>query len=654
MMFCMNTYAQHSFDLFGNGTDYQSGFRMNSFESNPINFNKIKNWELSFIYGGVSQSSSIANEIYLISLSKRFGEHSFYLRYTPGILQEFKASSQTSVTSGDSSKTEILSTDLKYEETFGIGYSFDITKSVTAGLSLRFFEQSLTEDNIEFVYDQESGAYTNTVSTNSEIKFWRSDLGISYRVLDNLMINISSANLILLNENGSFEDNSSLELKTDKVGMLGVSYQPFNDFFIKGIFETNNSFSSGVEYGVNIWGGKITFGMNAFHDKYQTPFISSIMPSISFSSRLFNISLLGVKYFEDRTSTKSFSELEDKGIYNILHNQFSNDKILLSVNFALSFTPDKKVNFIDVEIIDQIYPTLNDQYRNEPFARAKIKNLSNEEVNVKPSSLIEGLNKEEVFSPIITIAPNDTATINYFTFIDDDKLDVPERRISQASFYLTTSNSEYDDVVSKPILINDKNSWNGEVSNLRYFAQRDYQYLTTISKQILSEYKREIAGADSDISEFTKIKILFNHFVQQMLYVSDPRTSVEYVQFPKETIERKGGDCDDLSVAFAGLVESIGLQAAFVDYKADNDISHVNLLINTKISPSLANKITNNDKKYFVRSNARGDDEIWIPVEMTSLTDFRTAWSVGSDKFYKEAIDNLGLAKGTVEIIDNY
>ena len=84
-----------------------------------------------------------------------------------------------------------------------------------------------------------------------------------------------------------------------------------------------------------------------------------------------------------------------------------------------------------------------------------------------------------------------------------------------------------------------------------------------------------------------------------MQYVSDPRSSTEYVQFPTQTIEVAGGDCDDLSVAFSALLESIGIQTAFVDYKSEEKISHVNLLINTKLKPEEAELITQNDKKYF-------------------------------------------------------
>ena len=49
-----------------------------------------------------------------------------------------------------------------------------------------------------------------------------------------------------------------------------------------------------------------------------------------------------------------------------------------------------------------------------------------------------------------------------------------------------------------------------------------------------------------------------------------------------------------------------------------------------------------------------GKDEVWIPVETTSLTNFDDAWNVGVEKFNHEAIDELGIATGKVQIIDVY
>jgi hypothetical protein len=139
-----------------------------------------------------------------------------------------------------------------------------------------------------------------------------------------------------------------------------------------------------------------------------------------------------------------------------------------------------------------------------------------------------------------------------------------------------------------------------------------------------------------------------------MVYVSDPRASVEYVQFPEQTFQLKGGDCDDLSVAYCSLLESVGIQTALVDYKGNGDVRHVNVLFNTKLSPDQSTLITQNDSKYFIRKSEKGTDEIWIPIETTSLTDFNEAWNIGVEKFNREAIAELGIASGKVEIVDVY
>jgi len=137
-----------------------------------------------------------------------------------------------------------------------------------------------------------------------------------------------------------------------------------------------------------------------------------------------------------------------------------------------------------------------------------------------------------------------------------------------------------------------------------------------------------------------------------MTYISDPRIKWDFVQYPSETLKLKGGDCDDLSVLYSSLLESIGIETALVDYRARNDVRHVNILVNTKLLPQQATLITSNDTKYFVRKNEFGVDEIWITIETTSLTDFDTAWNLGSEIFNDEALNKMGLLNGNVQIID--
>ena len=113
------------------------------------------------------------------------------------------------------------------------------------------------------------------------------------------------------------------------------------------------------------------------------------------------------------------------------------------------------------------------------------------------------------------------------------------------------------------------------------------------SKEILSKHKSELDTLPKVLENFYKARILFNDFVSRLVYTSDPRATGEYVQFPNQTFELKGGDCDDLSVGYSSWLESSGIQTALVDYKANGGVRHVNVLLNTKMLPGQAALITN-------------------------------------------------------------
>lgn len=644
-----NIYAQSSLNLFGEtGNSKNSYFRLNSLESNSSNFSNGKDWEISVLFGGTVSGESSGN-IYILSLAKRLGYHYFYSRYTPGYEKEFIFSTGTKILITDTEEFETtLKTKLNYKEKFGFGYSYDFTKSISAGFSIRYFSQQFTEETAVPVFTDT----LNSIITQSEINtrnYWRGDIGINYKPAENLALNISSVNLFSLKENSGLE--SIYEMNTQKGTSFGFNYSPSDFINFHSVYETTGAFIVGANLNFDMFGGNLSAGASIFHDKNFDETIAGIIPAVNYSTELFSVTLSGVKYFSSG-GEKLLSTFLEKKINNIVNNQYSYDRIFLGVNFALSFKQEKVIKLLDVEIKKEIFPTLGDEYLNMPFAVGKIINISEKTVTVKPASLIAFINNEKIFSPSVTIQPGDTASVPFYTNINNDEFQIEKREISQANFYVMVLNDDPEDAMQKPILINNANSWDGKVKSLSHFVKKDFSFSNVFSKNILNEQKENLENVDVALSGFEKIIILFNSFVKEMIYVSDPRSSVEYVQFPNETIKVKGGDCDDLSVAFASLLESIGIETAFVDYKSESGISHINLLINTGLLPSQSNLITVNDKKYFIREDENGNDKIWIPVEMTSLTEFETAWSLGSEKFYKEAVEDFGLAKNAVEIID--
>ena len=56
---------------------------------------------------------------------------------------------------------------------------------------------------------------------------------------------------------------------------------------------------------------------------------------------------------------------------------------------------------------------------------------------------------------------------------------------------------------------------------------------------------------------------IYRHIVENYQYISDPEDE-EVIQSPIETIQRKGGDCEDLTILLISLLENIGMDSYLV------------------------------------------------------------------------------------------
>lgn len=114
--------------------------------------------------------------------------------------------------------------------------------------------------------------------------------------------------------------------------------------------------------------------------------------------------------------------------------------------------------------------------------------------------------------------------------------------------------------------------------------------------------------------------------------ISEKEDQIDYVQFPRETIKRKTGDCDDLVSLFSALAESLGIDTIAIDYPG-----HILVMFNTGIHKDDLNKTGINEKYVVVY-----EDYIWIPIELTLLTEnFIKAWEKGIKNVVENQNNNL-------------
>jgi len=98
---------------------------------------------------------------------------------------------------------------------------------------------------------------------------------------------------------------------------------------------------------------------------------------------------------------------------------------------------------------------------------------------------------------------------------------------------------------------------------------------------------------------------------------------VDSVSLPRDTLKRITGDCDDLTVLFCSLLETVGIETGFITVPG-----HIYAAFNTNAEGAEYREIHPDRSTTLVI-----DGEIWIPVEITMIGrgGFHEAWRRGSE-----------------------
>lgn len=116
-------------------------------------------------------------------------------------------------------------------------------------------------------------------------------------------------------------------------------------------------------------------------------------------------------------------------------------------------------------------------------------------------------------------------------------------------------------------------------------------------------------------------------------YVTDPtnifsgtkaKTEIDFLQFPRQTIEYKGGDCDDLSILYSALFEASGIETAFITVPG-----HIYMAISLGMSPVDARSRISRYRDLIFQG-----EKTWLPIEITLRKGgFLTAWATGAQEW---------------------
>lgn len=287
--------------------------------------------------------------------------------------------------------------------------------------------------------------------------------------------------------------------------------------------------------------------------------------------------------------------------------------------------------------LKRVFAAAYKQYATEPIGTVRLRNLGNtDHGNLKLSFYIKGYMDFADSRDLPLLKANSVLEVPLYAAFNDKVLSIEEDTRMQAEIklvYIAGSQQDATDV-TQSLTLYSKNAILWSNSNMvGSFVTPKEEALKGFVRQAVNQHVPDSGPLNKNL---VQAMVMFNAMSAHGLkYQADPNSpyskvsqdQVDYVQFPRETLRLKSGDCDDLSVLLAAGLENLAIETAFVEAPG-----HLFLMFNTGLNEKNRDLISLQDDLTVIRNG-----EVWVPLEATMIaTSFSEAWAEGARK-YREA-----------------
>ncbi|MEX1277366.1 MAG: conjugal transfer protein TraF [Bacteroidota bacterium] len=613
---------------------------------NPAGLMQVRDWELSG--SNMFSSGTRGLSFQTLGVTKRFLEnHTFSLRYSPGLVMEFIVPSTFQFQNG---QKITFDKRINYKESYAFGYGFQMTPDVALGFSGRLREEFIA-DTRPFI-EQDTVARLRVVEYNASS--WNLDIGMLWNPDPSFSMGVVAKNLFRMKENTFPQEVDSYALRSVKSLRMGLSYSPSRFATLAIDFDTERQGGFGSEWHI---ADGVTIRQGSVFGAQYSPFVAAISGGLGFSYESVRFDLSYLHFFNPTDRSKvTVQDFVSKGVNDIAFNQFTQSQGMLTINVPLGRTREYIARIEYVTISSEVYPSSYHVHAIRPIGKARVRNISQKPIQARVSFFVDQYMDRPTETPAHFIAPNEEVEIPFTAIFNDAIRFVPSMVLRAAEVLVKASTAEgYDDRSQTRLIIRGRNDWDGDALTLRSFVTPEDPDILRFTRTVVNQHKDTLAATSLQLDRYNTASFLFNEFASRLSYVNDPRGSKDRVQYPSETFALRGGDCDDMTVAYASLLSSVGISTAFIDVipPGRTQDAHIFLMFDTGVPVSQADIVSNNPKRYVVRKNERGEETIWLPIETTIMTDgFQKAWEVGAREYFDHVEVGLGVVRGWVRVVD--
>jgi len=315
-----------------------------------------------------------------------------------------------------------------------------------------------------------------------------------------------------------------------------------------------------------------------------------------------------------------------------------------AINYRFGDDPDapktaiRSVSFADVSF-PPLYAAMQSYYAKNPFAKVQIKNVERFPITDVTVSFFQAgyMDVPTKLKTVQTLEPGKTLEVPVVASFNGEVFatngDTPLNGEITVEYTSHNRPAKQSLPVSYTLYDRTSISWDDDRKEAAFITKADTalrNYATFIRQAVkdrtLPGYSEPVQTAMAVYYALKELGVIYqlaltSSFAQAQ---ANPLT-VDHVHLPRETLQRRAGDCSDLTALFCAIMESVGIPTGYITVPG-----HIYPVFGTKV-PTANYKELHPDKSMTFDV----DGELWIPVEMTMVgtSDFLTAWRKGVEEW---------------------
>jgi len=288
--------------------------------------------------------------------------------------------------------------------------------------------------------------------------------------------------------------------------------------------------------------------------------------------------------------------------------------------------------------LDSIFPVLRNYYDDHPIGTLELVNQEKVPVTgISAHLVIKGyMDSEKDLDLPAELPPGARTTVDLYALLNREVMGITESEKAPLAITLSyaVGADRYEDTQVRTVTLYGRNNmtWD-DTRKAAAFVTRNDPTVQAMVRNLTAA----MAGLKTEAISRRLLTAMAVHdatLLARLQYRVDPtsayatlsgqKSQIDTLNFPVQTLDQLGGDCDDLSILYAALLEAMGVPTAFITAPG-----HIYIAFDLDSTREELSRTFASTEDVFARAG-----HLWVPIEVTERSKgFAEAWRLGAQEW---------------------